>query len=254
MNWLSRGALVAALLAVGCGGGGGGSGTNKPAGVGGSTGAGGAPPPGQEAGTPGTRGGGGGAFGGGSDPDAGGGSPEEDAAPVNGDGSTVSADARLSNDRPRDTSFTPVDAVTPADSASPAPDAGNANGCDTNGICAMYEADFRNALTRARACNPMLKLQCQMTSATSLSCSGCKVWVNSSVELDAIRTQWNDAGCQKCQRVCPAIACRAVTTGVCHSKMLAAPPEPETEPVMEQIVVPPMYTGTCIDQSDPVPF
>jgi hypothetical protein len=252
MTLLSRGALVAALLAVGCGGGGGG-GSSKPAGTGGNTGAGGAPPPGQEAGTPGTRGGGGGAFGGGSDPDAGGGPSEEDAAPVTGDGPTVSADARLANDRPRDTSFTPVDAVTPADSASP-PDMGGPGSCGTGGVCEMYEGEFTAALARARVCNPTLKLQCQMTSATQLGCSGCKVWVNSNVELDAIRTKWNAAGCQTCRRLCPAIACRPVTTGVCHSKMLAAPQEPEADPPVEHIVVPPMYTGTCIDQSDPVPF
>ena len=32
------------------------------------------------------------------------------------------------------------------------------------------------------------------------------------------------------------------------------PQEPEADPPVEHIVVPPMYTGTCIDQSDPVPF
>jgi hypothetical protein len=48
--------------------------------------------------------------------------------------------------------------------------------------------------------------------------------------------------------LCPAIACRALTTGVCHSKMLAAPEPPGGR------LLPPAVTGMCIDQTDPVPF
>jgi hypothetical protein len=253
MTWLSRCAVVAVLLAAACGGNGGTGGT-KPAGTGGTSGGGGAPAPGQEAGTPPIRGGGGGAFGGGNDPDSGG--PAEDAAPVTGDGAVVAADAGrdLASDPPRDVSFTPVDAIVMVDTAAPGPDMGTAGQCGTGGVCDKLEDDFRAALARARSCNPLVKLQCQMTSASGLSCPGCKVWVNSNVELNAIRAMWNDAGCQVCRRLCPAIACRAITTGTCHSKMLAAPPEPDPGAPVDRIIVPPMTTGTCIDQSDPVPF
>src|SRR4051794_20330762 len=73
------------------------------------------------------------------------------------------------------------------------------------------------ALVRARACNLASKLQCQMTAATGLGCAGCKVWVTSTVELADLRAKWTDAGCGKCKILCPQIACRALTTGVCHS-------------------------------------
>ena len=116
------------------------------------------------------------------------------------------------------------------------------------GICQTYEMEYQAALVRARSCNPTLKLQCQMTATTGLRCAGCKIWVTSTVELAAIRTKWTDAGCQTCRAICPAIACRVLTTGVCHSKMLAAP-DPRGA-----FILPPAATGTCVDQTDPVPF
>jgi hypothetical protein len=203
-----------------------------------------APGPGQDAGPPGTRGGGGGAFGGGHDPDA---APLEPDADVPGaDAPTTSADARP--DRPRDLardSFTAVDAVTMVDTG-PAPDL-SSDPCGAT--CDMYETAYKAALVRARACNPASKLQCQMTAATGLGCAGCKVWVTSTVELADLRAKWTDAGCGKCKILCPQIACRALTTGVCHSKMLAAPPDPG-----DRVLPPPTLTGSCIDQTDPVPF
>jgi hypothetical protein len=253
MTLLSRGALVVALLAMACGGGGG-SGANKPGATGGNTGAGGAPAPGQEAGTPPIRGNVGGAFGGGSDPDAGG-SPQEDAAPVSGDGPTASVDTARAADRPRDTSATPADAITQTDTGPVPPDASDSDPCATGGVCAMHEQAYTAALARARVCNPTLKLQCQMTSNSGLRCPGCKLWVTSNVELNDIRAKWTAAGCQVCVKQCPAIACRAITTGVCHSKMLAAPEESGAAPPPgDRIIIPPMNTGTCIDQSDPVLF
>jgi hypothetical protein len=233
-------------MALGCGGSGG-TASNKPAGMGGGSGG----PPAPEAGTPGTRGGGGGPFGGGNDPD-GGGSLPGDAGVIASDGPTaggLDAGRDLGTDRPRDSSFTPIDAISLADSATPGPDLGSPDPCN-GATCEMLEADFRAALTRARVCNPMLKGQCLMTSATGLRCSGCKVWVSSNVELNAIRTMWNDAGCQACPKMCPAIACRAITTGTCYSKMLAYQEDPD----QARIIIPPMSTGTCVDQSDPVPF
>jgi len=247
MNWLSRGGLALALLAGGCGGNGG-SGANKPAGMNAGNGnGGGAPAPGQEAGTPGIRGGGG-AFGGGETDGGSGVSP--DAGVVGSDGPAPGG-TEAGRDLPADHSFTPLDAISVvADSATPGPDLGGPDPCN-GGACEKLENDFRAALTRARMCNPTLKSQCLMTSATGLRCSGCKVWVNSNVELNAIRAMWNNAGCQTCPKMCPAIACRNITTGTCYSRTLPYQEDPD----QARIILPPGgATGTCVDQSDPVPF
>ena len=227
--------LLAGVLLLGCG-------QQSGSKIAGSTGDGAAP--GDEAGPPGSRGGGGGAFGGGNDPDA---APSADAGTTIGDAPVMASDAAPSADLPRDRpldTFKPVDAVTPVDSTPPSYD--TADLC--SGTCQMYEDEYQAALVRARICTPNVKLQCQMTAGTGLKCLGCKVWVNSNVELDAIRMKWADAGCAKCTKLCPAIACRSLTTGICHSKMLAA------QDPGDRILPPPMVTGTCLDQSDPVPF
>jgi hypothetical protein len=244
MTWLSRGALVAALLAAGCGGNGS-SGTNKPTGIGGGNDDGGTPAPGQEAGTPGTRGGGGGPFGGNETDGGGAVSPDTSVGPA--DGPTPGLDA--GRDLPADRSFTPIDAVSMADSAPPAPDMGGPDPCN-NPTCEMLESSFRDALIRARMCNPTLKSQCLMTSASGLRCAGCKVWVNSNVELNGIRAMWNSAGCQTCPRMCPAVACGTITKGTCYSRTL---PYQEEED-QAHIIAPPPANGTCIDETDPVPF
>jgi hypothetical protein len=235
----SRSLLAAALLAAACGQK---SGT-KTTGTTGDDGA--APPPGQEAGPPGSRGGGG-AFGGGDDRDAAAAS-DGAAEPSDAPGPAVDATpaSDLARDLARDTHLTPVDAVTIADLASADSSTGScASTCD------MLESDYKAALVRARMCNPVSKLQCQMSAATGLGCAGCKVWVNSTVELADVRAKWIAAGCNTCQKVvCPQIACRALTTGVCHSKMLAA-----QDPPGDRILPQPTIIGTCIDQSDPVPF
>jgi hypothetical protein len=235
----ARSLLAVALLALACGQKG--NGTK----IAGMTGDGATLPPGQEAGPTGTRGGGG-AFGGGNDPDG----AASDAEVPTGDAPAAAADGALdlARDRPRDTNLTPIDGVTLVpDSASPA----DLSGDPCAGLCDMYETDYKAALVRARVCNPSGKLQCQMTAATGLHCAGCKVWVTSTVELADIRAQWMSAGCQSCKVLCPLIACRALTTGVCHSKMLAAqdPNDPGA-----RVLPPPVVTGTCLDQSDPVPF
>jgi hypothetical protein len=231
----SRSLLVVAVLALGCGQKSGG------AKIAGMSDDGAAPPPGQEAGPSGTRGGGGGAFGGGNDPDA----DASDAQATAGDvaSATVDATPDLARDRSRDTSFTPVDAVTAVDSGA----SGDLSSDLCSGTCAMYESEYAGALVRARVCNPIAKLQCQMTASTGLHCPGCKIWVTSTVELADIRAKWAGAGCQTCSNIlCSQIACRALTTGVCHSRMLAAPPDPGMP-----IIGPPIQTGSCLDQSDP---
>jgi hypothetical protein len=234
---LPRPLLFIALFALACG-------ENKGgAKIGATVGDGAAGPSGQGGGPPGSRGGGSGVFGGGNDPDA---ASVPDGDILAGDVSADPADARpdLGRDLARDTSFTPVDAVTLAD-AGPGADL-SSDPCA--GICQTYETEYAAALARARSCNPGLKLQCQMTATSNLKCGGCKIWVTSTVELTGIRMKWADAGCQTCKVLCPAIACRALTTGVCHSKMLAAQDPPGGQ------ILPPTVMGTCSDQADPVPF
>jgi hypothetical protein len=239
MTSISRCGLAVALLALACGQKSGGS---KIAGLTGDGG----PTPGEETGPSGTRGGGG-AFGAGSDPD--GAAPD---AAVAGDTPAAGVDAApdLPHDRPRDVTLTPTDGVVLVVDSAPAADA-SADPCGPGGTCEMLESEYVAALARARICNTSLKMQCQMTTGTGLRCPGCKVWVNSTVELDALRAKWNAASCQTCSKMpCPQYACRALTTGICHSSMLAAqdPMDPG------RILPPPMLKGSCIDQSDPVPF
>ena len=239
MTSLSRCGLAVALLALACGQK---SGGNKIAGLTGDGG----PTPGQEGGPSGTRGGGG-AFGAGDDPDSA--APDAVAA---GDTPVPSADAApdLPHDRPRDVTFTPTDGVVLVVDSAPAADV-SADPCGPGGTCDMLESQYGAALVRARICNATVKMQCQMTTTAGLRCPGCKVWVNSTVELDALRAKWSAASCQTCSRMpCPQYACRLLTTGICHSNMLAAQ-DPRDPP---GIVQPPVLKGTCIDQSDPVPF
>jgi hypothetical protein len=144
----------------------------------------------------------------------------------------VPADAAFSVDATADRTFTPVDAVTQVEDSAAPPDL-SSDLC--SGACALYEADYAAALVRARACTPGMKVDCGLTAAASLHC-GCNVWVTSTMELADIRAQWMAAGCDRCRVLCPAIACRGLTTGVCRAKMLGA------------------GGGVCADKGDPVPF
>jgi hypothetical protein len=244
MKLFRRCALLVALASLGCGNG------SSPPGSGPKPGDDAAPlAPGQEGGPPGSRGGGGGAFGGGSDPDA---QATADAPPtLADDGGEPAADGALprdatGRDRPRDLAMSADLAVTP--DLSLGLEAG-ADVCQ-DGTCTGFDSQYTTALVRARSCNSLVKGQCGVTASTSLSCAGCKTWVNSSVELDAIRARWSAAGCAKCLKACPLIACRALSTGLCRSKMLAAPPDPGDK----VIAPPPASQGTCVDQSDPTTF
>jgi hypothetical protein len=225
-------ALLAVLSLFAACGGSGSSGTK----IGGMVSDGGDQTPGDEAGVPGRRGGGGGAFGGGEDD---GGASSSDAAPM------VPPDARPDlalADRP-----TKPDVSMPSpDLAPPAPDATGTNICN-DGTCNTFETEYAAALTRARSCSVNVKAQCSAKVSSSLRCAGCESWVNSTVELDQIRAQWAATGCAKCAAPCPAIACRALSTGVCNAKRLAAPGPGD-------IVVPPAMLGTCADMNDPVLF
>jgi hypothetical protein len=61
-------------------------------------------------------------------------------------------------------------------------------------------------MVRARMCSANLTvLQCTHLVLSSLSC-GCQTWVNDTTEIDAIKAQWDTAGCTG-GIACPLIAC-----------------------------------------------
>jgi len=64
------------------------------------------------------------------------------------------------------------------------------------------------ALTAAAVCSPGATGQCQHLVDTSLSCPGCKRYVNDVTELDALSNMWTDQNCAATfHTACPAIAC-----------------------------------------------
>ena len=88
---------------------------------------------------------------------------------------------------------------------------------DAGVTCASIEAQYSATLAQDKQCNPTLdRDQCQQQVDSNLSCSGgCKTWVDSKDGLDDIRQQWQQAGCDKIPRACPAIACIAPGKGLC---------------------------------------
>ena len=92
---------------------------------------------------------------------------------------------------------------------------GRGTGKDGGETCAELETDYSDALMAARKCTPGAANQCQQLVGLSISCSGCKGYVNDATTLDTIAGEWKDQGCKV--SVCPAIACIAQGTGVCVS-------------------------------------
>ena len=56
----------------------------------------------------------------------------------------------------------------------------------------MIESDYGAALTAAKKCTPGATNQCQELVNSSLSCPGCKQYVNDTTMLSAIQTEWDD--------------------------------------------------------------
>ena len=81
--------------------------------------------------------------------------------------------------------------------------------------CADLESDYAKALTDAENCTADAQDQCQQLIDTSLSCPGCKTYVNDTTEPDAIAAAWNAANCGATPHPCPAIACLAPGTKTC---------------------------------------
>jgi len=92
---------------------------------------------------------------------------------------------------------------------------GHGTGKDGGETCAELETDYSDALTAARKCTPGAANQCQQLVDLSISCPGCKGYVNDATTLDTIAGKWKDQNCKG--GFCPAIACIAPGTGVCMS-------------------------------------
>jgi len=89
--------------------------------------------------------------------------------------------------------------------------------------CDALESDYNTALTDAKKCTIGAANQCQQLVNSSLSCPGCKQYVNDTTTLTALQTQWNDQGCGSALHVCPAIACVVPTASVCNSNPSGGP-------------------------------
>jgi hypothetical protein len=133
----------------------------------------------------------------------------------------------------------PADAPVVTDGPAPSPDlaadAVEPDPCAANGKCELLTSDYRAAVVKDQSCGTLLKGTCAEQRPNNLYCP-CPVWVNTTADIDAVRKQAEDAGCNKCRRLCPLIACRALTAGVCRARTGGLP----------------LVTGTCADQADPV--
>jgi hypothetical protein len=164
-----------------------------------------------------------------------------DAGPADGPADAPGADGRGVTDAGTgpDMRVSP-DAPLVADVAQPPPDVAPDTGaepdpCAANGKCELLAADYRAAVVKDQSCSTLLKGTCAEQRPNNFYCP-CPVWVNTTTDIDAVRKQAEDAGCNKCRRLCPLIACRALSTGVCRAKTGGLP----------------LVTGTCADQGDPV--
>jgi hypothetical protein len=90
--------------------------------------------------------------------------------------------------------------------------------------CDALETDYGNALTAAKKCTLGAANQCQQLVYSSLSCQGCKQYVNDTTTLSAIQTEWDNQNCNSGPHVCPAIACVVPTTSVCTSSPTSGGP------------------------------
>ena len=90
--------------------------------------------------------------------------------------------------------------------------------------CDALESDYGTALTAAKKCTVGATGQCQQLINSSLSCPGCKQYVNDTSTLSAIQTEWDNQDCSAVPHACPAIACILPTTSVCTSNPTTSGP------------------------------
>jgi hypothetical protein len=87
---------------------------------------------------------------------------------------------------------------------------------DAGDVCAALIQDYNAAMSVAKQCNATFNTeQCTHEVDISLPCPGCKTWVNDTQPLDDVRQRWQQAGCDKVHRICPAITCIAPGKGSC---------------------------------------
>jgi hypothetical protein len=107
---------------------------------------------------------------------------------------------------------------------------------DGGDVCTTLEEQYAAALTTAKKCDPQGHNQCQQNVPTSIACpNGCSTMVNDTTPLDDISQKWQDAGCDKIKRICPAVLCVApgkvmcvagqgIDVGMCTSGLLTPGP------------------------------
>jgi hypothetical protein len=81
--------------------------------------------------------------------------------------------------------------------------------------CGALESDYGKALTAARKCTPGATGQCGQLVDGSLSCPGCKQYVNDTTTLTALETAWTNQKCDSVPHACPAIACIVPPQSTC---------------------------------------
>lgn len=108
------------------------------------------------------------------------------------------------------------------------------NGTGGNESCGTLESNYNNALTSAKKCTQGAANQCQQLVDSSLSCPGCKQYVNDTTMLSVLQTAWNNQGCSSVPHACPAIACVFPQQSVCSANPTSGGPGPG-----------PNATGTC---------
>jgi hypothetical protein len=89
--------------------------------------------------------------------------------------------------------------------------------------CSQLESDYATALTAAKACTIGAGPQCRQLADTSIACPGCRVYVNDTTELAALKAQWTSSGCSLSRGICPAIACIVPSPASCVSNTVTRP-------------------------------
>ena len=97
--------------------------------------------------------------------------------------------------------------------------AGGAGGTTTT--CDDLSARYTKALTAAKDCTGSSKNECSTEVYQSLSCPGCKTFVNDATRLTTIANDWTKAGCDKVVRICPKVLCIAISGATCTVTAMA---------------------------------
>jgi hypothetical protein len=92
--------------------------------------------------------------------------------------------------------------------------------------CSQLENEYTDALATAKACTIGAGLQCRELADNSIACPGCRVYVNDTTELTALKAQWTSSGCALSHGVCPAIACVMPAPASCAWNVSSGPGGP----------------------------